>query len=110
MASSRFLSGEALPRRKGLSSLRVVNSKRLARILVVTFIFAVMMGAGPGVYLVNPDPGDPEARRFIGGIPIVYAWAVFWFAIQATCVVIAYRRLWRTGLAGGEGEEARPDP
>ena len=99
-----------MPRREGLSSLRVVKSKRLARILVVTFIFAVMMGAGPGVYLVNPDPGDPDARRFIGGVPIVYAWAIFWFSIQATCVVIAYRCLWREESESESGEEAGPEP
>lgn len=98
-----------MPRRGRLSSLRFVNSKRLARLLIVTFIFAVAMGAGPGVYLVNPDPTDPEARRFVGGLPIVYAWGIFWFGIQASCVVIAYCRLWRASPDDEAGEEAPGD-
>ena len=83
-----------------------MKKKHLAGILTAGFIFAVIMGAGPGVFLVNPDPDDPDARRFLFGVPIVYLWAVGWFFVQASCVVIAYRVLWRAEEdSEREGEE-----
>ena len=63
--------------------------------MFVVFGIALVMGPGPGVWLINPDPADPEARRFLMGVPIVYAWAVFWLGVQAGCVLLAYRFVWR---------------
>lgn len=60
------------------------------------FVLALIMGPGPGIYLVNPDPGDPEARRFFLGAPIIYVWAAFWFIIQASAVALSYLFLWKT--------------
>lgn len=71
------------------------SRRRLGRALFATFVLALVMGPGPGVLLVNPDPLDPEARRFFLGMPIVYAWAAFWLAVQAGCVVAAWRWIWR---------------
>lgn len=59
------------------------------------FILALIMGPGPGIYLINPDPGDPEAKRFLFGMPIVYVWASFWFIIQASAVALSYFLLWK---------------
>ena len=64
------------------------KKKKLAAILMATFFFAMAMGAGPGVYLVN-EKGP------ILGMPAVYAWVVFWFAVQATTVIIAFRTVWK---------------
>ncbi|MCB1234400.1 MAG: hypothetical protein KDM91_04970 [Verrucomicrobiae bacterium] len=76
-----------------------MKAKRSGRILFAVFVLALVMGPGPGIWLVNPDPGDPEARRFLFGVPIVYAWAVFWLAVQGVCIVLAF-------AGGGRGESA----
>jgi len=69
--------------------------RRLAWILAAVFSVAMVMGPGPGLYLINPDPADAEARFTIAGFPVIYAWAIFWFFIQAAVVLIAYTKLWR---------------
>lgn len=61
---------------------------RLGIILTGLFFFTMMMGAGPGIYLVN-------GKGPILGIPIIYAWVVFWFLIQASAVVIAFKTVWK---------------
>ena len=65
-----------------------------ARLLVGVFVLALIMGPGPGIELVNPsaDPGE-RAATFLGA-PILYVWAVFWFLVMATAVVVAYCKLW----------------
>ena len=69
--------------------------KRLSRILTVVFVVALIMGPGPGLYLVNPDPLDPDALRLLLGLPVIWLWAVFWFAVMAVVVWIANIRLWK---------------
>ncbi|MEZ4702045.1 MAG: hypothetical protein R2834_17055 [Rhodothermales bacterium] len=69
--------------------------KRLGLILTVAMVFAMLMGPGPGLRLINPDINDPNATYIVGGIPIVYAWGLFWFAVQVAIVMIAYFSLWR---------------
>lgn len=69
---------------------------RLTILLSAIFVFALVMGAGPGVYLVNPHPGAPRAAYTLCGMPVIYAWAVFWFAVQAATVVAASVLLWNT--------------
>ncbi len=71
------------------------KQKRLATALFALMAFALLMGPGPGVHLVNPDPSDPDAIRFLFGMPIIWVWAVFWFMVEAACVVTAYRTLWK---------------
>lgn len=68
--------------------------KRLAIVLGVIFALALLLGPGPGLYLVNPDPAGPHARFLFLGMPIVYVWAVFWFFVQAAVVLAAYFMLW----------------
>lgn len=72
-----------------------MTPRRLATLLFVVFGIALFMGPGPGNLLINPDPADPDARRFVFGLPIVYAWALLWFGVQAACIVAAYFFLWR---------------
>ena len=55
---------------------------------------AMVMGPGPGLYLINPDPGDPDTVRVALGMPIVYVWAVGWFFVQLAVVLIAYFKVW----------------
>lgn len=68
--------------------------RRLTIALSVIFALAVVMGAGPGMYLVNPNPDDPDATFTFLGMPVIYAWVTFWFLIQAIVVLVAYFRLW----------------
>jgi len=69
--------------------------RRLSWVLGIIFVIAMAMGAGPGVYLVNPDPSAPGPTPTILGMPILYAWGVGWFFVQAAVVIVAYLTLWR---------------
>ncbi len=53
------------------------------------------MGAGPGLLLVNPPPETAGSEAFVRGVPKIYVWAVFWFAVQVFAVTIAYLKVWR---------------
>ncbi len=65
---------------------------RLAWTLGAVFLFALLMGPGPGLYLIN----DYAAKGgTLLGVPALYAWAVFWLAVESIVVVIAYFKLWR---------------
>ncbi|NOX53460.1 MAG: hypothetical protein GXP27_03280 [Planctomycetes bacterium] len=68
--------------------------KRLSTVLSLVFAIAIVMGAGPGLYLVNPAPSDSAAHVTWLGLPILYAWIVFWFLVEAMVIVLAYLFLW----------------
>lgn len=70
------------------------SKSRLAKVLLLIFAIAMIMGPGPGLYLINPDPSDPHTVRVALGMPIVYVWAVGWFFVQLTVVLIAYFKVW----------------
>ena len=70
------------------------GNKRLSSILALVFVFAMIMGPGPGVYLVNPGPNHDGPAPPLLGLPIVYAWAVLWFGVQAAVLVTAYLTIW----------------
>ena len=73
----------------------------LNTVLSLMFAVAIVMGAGPGLYLVNPDPSDPAASVTWLGLPILYAWIAFWFLVEALVILLAYFFLWDT---------TQPDP
>ncbi len=70
-----------------------MSKTRLSIVLSAIFFFATLMGTGPGLHLVNPLPGETPAT--ILGMPILFAWAVFWFCVQASVVMTAYCKLWK---------------
>ena len=70
------------------------GDRRLSISLALLFIFAMIMGPGPGVYLVNPGADHQGPAPTLLGLPIVYAWAVIWFGVQAAVLVTAYFTLW----------------
>ena len=70
------------------------GDRRLSISLALIFIFAMIMGPGPGVYLVNPGPDHDGPAPTLLGLPIVYAWAVLWFGVQAAVLVTAYLTIW----------------
>ena len=65
---------------------------RLRNVLTGLFLFALVMGPGPGLYLVSPDAEGPAPT--VLGVPVLYAWTVFWFFVMAAVVLIAYRTVW----------------
>ena len=83
-----------------MSERRETGNKRLSIVLALVFILAMIMGPGPGVYLVNPGPDHEGPAPTLLGLPMVYAWAVLWFGVQATVLVTAYFTVW-----SGEEEE-----
>ncbi len=81
--------------------------RKLGAWLTVAMIVAMLMGPGPGLRLVNPDVADPGASYLFFGIPIIYAWGLFWFVVQVAIVVIAYYTVWKTDdAADDESTEA----
>ena len=81
--------------REAMSREAKGERKTLGTVLALVFLFAMFMGPGPGVYLVNPDPTDPNTRLLFFGMPVIYVWAVCWFFVQAAVVLLAYVLLWR---------------
>ena len=77
------------------------GNKRLSIVLALVFILAMVMGPGPGVYLVDPGPDHEGPSPTLLGLPVVYAWAVLWFGVQAAVLVTAYLTVWQ----GREEEE-----
>ena len=71
----------------------IMFKSRLSKILTTIFVFATIMGPGPGLYLVNPS-GDDESSATILGMPALYAWAVLWFLVQGAVILVAYKKLW----------------
>ena len=82
--------------------------KRLGWALTLTFLFAIFMGAGPGLTLAN-DGG--QANIFGWVLPKLYAWGILWFLVQALTIATAYWFLWRhepETTAPSANEEERP--
>ncbi|MDC0936962.1 hypothetical protein OAS39_11805 [Pirellulales bacterium] len=68
--------------------------KRLSRRLLVCFAVAMIMGPGPGILLVNPDASSSDAVTTIANLPILYLWALFWYSVQVTVLLVAYFKVW----------------
>ncbi len=66
--------------------------RKRAWTLAALFLFALVMGPGPGLYLVNDYAANAGT---ILGAPALYAWAVFWFMVEAAIVVTAYKTIWK---------------
>jgi hypothetical protein len=88
--------------------------RRLGIWLFAVFAASLILGAGPGVLLVDPLAGTfrwgpAEASSFEGtpalwfGLPVLYVWGLFWYGVQAAVVVAAYVWVWRRPEADSEG-------
>ena len=66
--------------------------EKLAIVLIVIFLFALIMGPGPGSLLINPHGSEP---KFWFGMPALYVWAVFWFLVEAGVILIAAKFIWK---------------
>ena len=69
--------------------------KNTRNLLIFLFLLAVFMGAGPGLHLINPDPLDPTATFLAFGLPRIYVWGLFWYAVQFAVIFYAYTKIWR---------------
>ncbi len=66
------------------------NRRTLGAVLAALFAFALIMGPGPGVMLVNtPKP--------ILGLPAIYLWGLLWYVVEVVIVVLAYKLVWTDG-------------
>jgi hypothetical protein len=63
-------------------------------LLIILFLLAVVLGAGPGIHLANPDATDPEATFTTFGLPTIYVWGLLWYAVQFGVILVAYFRYW----------------
>ena len=71
---------------------KVCKRGKLATVLIVIFFIALVMGPGPGSLLINPHGSEP---MFWFGMPALYVWAVFWFLVQASTILIAATLIWK---------------
>ncbi len=62
---------------------------KLGWILAAVFALAMVMGAGPGILLVN----QPTTWF---GLPRLYVWGMFWCAVEVVVVMAAYLFVWQT--------------
>jgi hypothetical protein len=74
-----------------------VNTALEKRLLILLFLLAMVMGSGPGLYLVNPNINDPNATFTLGGLPTIYAWGLLWYAVQLGVIFRAYTTYWKQG-------------
>ncbi|MDA0334599.1 MAG: hypothetical protein O2782_05495 [bacterium] len=65
-------------------------------LLIGLFLLAIVMGAGPGIHLVNPDAADPAATFTTFGLPTIYVWGLLWYVVQLGVILVAYFRFWTT--------------
>ena len=71
------------------------RSGTLSVVLTVSMIVTMVMGVGPGLWLINPDkPG--ESAFGLWGLPKVYLWGLLWYAVQVVLVGVACFTVWRT--------------
>ena len=61
--------------------------KKLSWFLAALFVFALIMGPGPGMLLIN------QPRSFLG-LPQLYAWGLLWYAVEVGIVTAAYLFVW----------------
>lgn len=67
-------------------------TRKRAWTLSAVFLFALVMGPGPGLYLINDYAADGGTLL---GAPAMYTWAVFWCAVEAAVIAIAYKTVWK---------------
>ena len=59
-----------------------MNPTSEKRLLFALFVLAMIMGSGPGLYLINPDISAPNPSFTTFGLPTIYVWGLFWYAVQ----------------------------
>jgi membrane protein implicated in regulation of membrane protease activity len=70
-------------------SRQSAHRRPLSWILAALFALSMVMGTGPGVLLVN----RPDA---LFGVPLIFAWGIFWYLVQVAIVLVAYFAIWKS--------------
>ena len=70
------------------------HKRTLTRWLIGVFVVALLMGPGPGIYLISAKTTGNASGLTLWGMPIVYVWAVFWATVMWGAVLVAYTKLW----------------
>jgi len=47
------------------------------------------------LHLVNPEPTTARDSLLFLGLPVIYAWGLFWYGVQAAVVVTACLTIWK---------------
>ncbi|HJN90775.1 MAG TPA: hypothetical protein QGG93_10630 [Verrucomicrobiota bacterium] len=68
----------------------------LGLVLFLVFALAMVMGPGPGLRMVNPEPTAARDSLLFLGLPMIYAWGLFWYGVQAVVVVTACLTIWKS--------------
>ena len=71
------------------------HRRRLGLVLFLVFALAMVMGPGPGLHLVNPEPATTGEGLLFLGLPVIYAWGLFWYGVQAAVVLTACLTIWK---------------
>jgi len=69
---------------------------RISRVgwtVLVVFTLALVLGSGPGIWLVDGTARVPLPGGLV--LPALYAWGLLWYFVEALCIVIAYIFVWR---------------
>ncbi len=74
---------------------KTTRHRRFGLVLFAVFALAMVMGPGPGLRLINPEPTAARESLLILGVPVVYAWGLFWYGVQAAVVVSACLTIWK---------------
>jgi hypothetical protein len=64
------------------------EKKKTFRRLLILFAFSYLMSNGPGLMLVNKPV-------LVGGMALLYVWALFWAIVQIGIIMYAYFKLWK---------------
>jgi len=65
------------------------------RLLAIVFVFAMAMGSGPGLYLINPSENAIQSELLFVGLPRIYVWGLMWYIVQMSVIIRAYTRYWK---------------
>ena len=74
---------------------KTTRQRRFGLVLFAVFALAMVMGPGPGLRLINPEPTAARESLLILGVPVVYAGGLFWYGVQAAVVVSACLTIWK---------------
>ena len=74
---------------------KTTRQRRFGLVLFAVFTLAMVMGPGPGLRLINPEPTAARESLLILGVPVVYAWGLFWYGVQAAVVLSACLTIWK---------------
>ena len=74
---------------------KTTHQRRFGLVLFAVFALAMVWGPGRGLRLINPEPNAARESLLILGVPVVYAWGLFWYGVQAAVVVSACLTIWK---------------